>query len=1161
MSFGGSGSGSGGGFNFSSSSQGFDFSSNKQGSSSQNFNHSSDEQSSKKNPFDFRSSDNQTFNFSSNSQGSEKNPFDFRSPNNQTFNFSSAGQGPEKNPFDFRSPNNQTFNFSSNGQGSDKNPFDFGSTNDRTFNFSSAGQGSDKNPFDFRSPNNPGFDFNNLSRQGANNDSPNPDGSNSRASGLGSGTSDSNFASGGAPLGGPSRAPASTSTSASAPAPAPAPPPAELCPECAALDLETAFARAHALYEGARRGRNVREILSCRSRTGPTYLRDFYFVASLGARLAEDRAWCRLCSFFRQHADDPGKGTYKVLAICSSESHLFEPPRKTARGKWVKRPWVDMEYNVFLAVVPEVADIPRTGVPLRWLELDLPRKGAIYRLTEYVDDEDERRLVLPRKLEPKVNRFILHYWEHTCSDIHGTRCKPKKSPGASLRGFRAIDCSKRPPIVRDIPWSEKYVALSYVWGSGSEQWPQTVKDAVVVTRIMGYNYLWVDRLCIDQSNPDEQMFLISKMDAIYEGAELTIVNAAGDARAGLPGIWQTPRTPQPSVELNLPKGKSTAGTGDEEDEYLELLNVPRAEYEQETAGHTGWLDTYRFGLNNTMAVDMDEMLQLAEGGNKWGLPRDHLDFFEDSAQHFGTPLDEFMAKQEELARRMGIPLTGLVPHFQREAARRAGFPVPDGQPLPPLQRPSQQQQIAGRPSAVEAPLPPGKVPGKTVLVSTMRDPRAAIRASRWYTRGWTYQEGVLARRCLVFTPEQVYWECRGMAAEESLDLPLTALHDRHVGGDGAECWAFGDYMLSGVLRGGAEHRTPELRYGFPDDDNGGGGGGSGEGKNDEGEDNVAAQVKALDAHVRAFTSRRLTNSADSWNAFLGVAARYTGNARGLSLVLGIPYWAGAFADGAPALQHSFAMSVSVWFHVGRPSEPGSRLYVADCARRAQFPSWSWIGWEGTADLNDDNTVSTGDDADGDDDDDFDDEVGGEDSHVNFFMAKTSSSWATSINFIWAAEMLLHSEDGSASTVLQGDMPLHGFVDPTKKWLLTIRKPLVLRHLYLMHTRDSSDWRRLMGKLVELHLSVMLTEEELTAGHKSGDFVSVLVFASTVPFVWDGRARFLILRKARNTTSDRWERIGRLILLMEEHVMDGYNNSQDMVNNLPVRSFGSDITLD
>jgi hypothetical protein len=30
----------------------------------------------------------------------------------------------------------------------------------------------------------------------------------------------------------------------------------------------------------------------------------------------------------------------------------------------------------------------------------------------------------------------------------------------------------------------------------------------------------------------------------------------------------------------------------------------------------------------------------------------------------------------------------------------------------------------------------------------------------WSTRGWTFQEGLLSRRCLIFTADQIYWQCQ-----------------------------------------------------------------------------------------------------------------------------------------------------------------------------------------------------------------------------------------------------------------------------------------------------------------------------------------------------------------------------------------------------------------
>ncbi|KAF8850755.1 heterokaryon incompatibility, partial [Acephala macrosclerotiorum] len=40
--------------------------------------------------------------------------------------------------------------------------------------------------------------------------------------------------------------------------------------------------------------------------------------------------------------------------------------------------------------------------------------------------------------------------------------------------------------------------------------------------------------------------------------------------------------------------------------------------------------------------------------------------------------------------------------------------------------------------------------------------RKEIRNSKWNSRGWTYQEGLLSQRKLVFTPTQVYFQCSAM---------------------------------------------------------------------------------------------------------------------------------------------------------------------------------------------------------------------------------------------------------------------------------------------------------------------------------------------------------------------------------------------------------------
>jgi hypothetical protein len=105
-----------------------------------------------------------------------------------------------------------------------------------------------------------------------------------------------------------------------------------------------------------------------------------------------------------------------------------------------------------------------------------------------------------------------------------------------------------------------------------------------------------------------------------------------------------------------------------------------------------------------------------------------------------------MVKMEQMSKREGIPLQELALHILRQIATRAGMPEEEiekitRRPPPPITSSSRR----------EKPLPPGKIAGTTILNSTLEDPKITISNSEWATRGWTYQEGVLSNRRLIFT--------------------------------------------------------------------------------------------------------------------------------------------------------------------------------------------------------------------------------------------------------------------------------------------------------------------------------------------------------------------------------------------------------------------------
>ncbi|KAF5538902.1 hypothetical protein FPHYL_12415 [Fusarium phyllophilum] len=51
-----------------------------------------------------------------------------------------------------------------------------------------------------------------------------------------------------------------------------------------------------------------------------------------------------------------------------------------------------------------------------------------------------------------------------------------------------------------------------------------------------------------------------------------------------------------------------------------------------------------------------------------------------------------------------------------------------------------------------------------------------IRSSRWGSRGWTYQEGLLSHMRIFFTNEQVIFQCNNMTCLESFAIPMSVLH-------------------------------------------------------------------------------------------------------------------------------------------------------------------------------------------------------------------------------------------------------------------------------------------------------------------------------------------------------------------------------------------------
>lgn len=92
-----------------------------------------------------------------------------------------------------------------------------------------------------------------------------------------------------------------------------------------------------------------------------------------------------------------------------------------------------------------------------------------------------------------------------------------------------------------------YIALSYCWGGPQrhqternrierymhtlpvEELPKSLQDAILLTRALGFQYIWIDSLCIIQDCDEDKDREITKMANIYKNAVLTISAATAES--------------------------------------------------------------------------------------------------------------------------------------------------------------------------------------------------------------------------------------------------------------------------------------------------------------------------------------------------------------------------------------------------------------------------------------------------------------------------------------------------------------------------------------------------------------------------------------------------------------------------------------------------------
>jgi len=176
--------------------------------------------------------------------------------------------------------------------------------------------------------------------------------------------------------------------------------------------------------------------------------------------------------------------------------------------------------------------------------------------------------------------------------------------------------------------------------------------------------------------------------------------------------------------------------------------------------------------------------------------------------------------------------------------------------------------------------------GGRCLVATLPDPRTLIKASKWMHRAWTYQESFFSTRRIVFTEQQVYYECRTGFAFESVDKSS----DYRAG-------IFGDQK-------GLEKHSPWK----------------------------------ICSHLTDFCGRELSVSSDAIRAFQGVFHSFRRMNFPVHEYLGIPIIPSR-PKGWTKYTNLLKCSHSEAFAAGL-----SWCNTASGTRLSMFPTWSWAGW-------------------------------------------------------------------------------------------------------------------------------------------------------------------------------------------------------------------------
>ena len=245
------------------------------------------------------------------------------------------------------------------------------------------------------------------------------------------------------------------------------------------------------------------------------------FAAKLGTRLstAKSRS-CAACRLFYSVRVCPGTETdqreYHFRAYSSLRNNYcisFPGLKKAMRQRW-------MNYDgVCLAVVPGKQE---PTIDVDDVKKHCWTKGYVARTFDTKSSPNSfHGMVIPGLLDFS----ICSRWIDFCKKHHSLQNCGRGSDINAVAELKLIDCSTDDHCFKIVSGSltQTYAALSYVWGnhkpviawdkghpnSGAnilqaKSLPKVIYDAIIATKKLKLQFLWVDQYCIDQDNEKEK---------------------------------------------------------------------------------------------------------------------------------------------------------------------------------------------------------------------------------------------------------------------------------------------------------------------------------------------------------------------------------------------------------------------------------------------------------------------------------------------------------------------------------------------------------------------------------------------------------------------------------------------------------------------------------